>query len=70
VIRWKVSTITSIWVSLAVTGSNLHPINWIGTGFFVIKKIDENKYQPFMVTNRHVLEGHDSVVIRLKEKET
>lgn len=45
-------------------------VNWIGTGFFVIKKIDAGKYQPFMVTNRHVLEGMNSVVIRLKEKDT
>ena len=42
-------------------------INWIGTGFFVVKIIDDDKYQPFMVTNRHVLDGLSSVVIRLKE---
>ena len=45
-------------------------INWIGTGFFVVKIIDDDKYQPFMVTNRHVLDVLSSVVIRLKEKDT
>lgn len=46
-------------------------INWIGTGFFVIKKLkDEDAYLPFLVTNRHVIENHDTIVIRLKEKDT
>ena len=41
-------------------------INWIGTGFFVIKKIkDEDAYHPFMVTNRHVIENLEAIVIRL-----
>ena len=26
-------------------------INWIGTGFFVVKIIDDDKYQPFMVNS-------------------
>lgn len=45
-------------------------INWIGTGFFVVKPLGKDKYQPFMVTNRHVLQGNNSVVIRLKENTT
>lgn len=45
-------------------------INWIGTGFFVVKPLGDDRFQPFMVTNRHVLQGNDSVVIRLKENTT
>lgn len=45
-------------------------IKWIGTGFFVVKKVSENEYQPFMVTNRHVLKEKQAVVIRLREKDT
>lgn len=45
-------------------------IIWIGTGFFVIKPISEGKGLPFLVTNRHVLNGKQSVTIRLQEKNT
>ena len=45
-------------------------INWIETGFFVIKPISDNEGQPFMITNRHVLQGKKNVVIRLKEKDS
>ena len=45
-------------------------ISWIGTGFFVLRKIDENQGKPFLVTNKHVMEGHDSIIIRMKEKES
>lgn len=45
-------------------------ILWIGTGFFVIKEVGENQFQPFMVTNKHVIDGLNSVVIRLREKDT
>lgn len=46
-------------------------IKWIGTGFFVIKKMKGREaYLPFMVTNRHVIENNDTIVIRLKEKDT
>lgn len=45
-------------------------INWIGTGFFVKRKITEETYRPFLVTNRHVVENQKSIVIRMKELET
>lgn len=45
-------------------------IKWIGTGFMIVKKVDENHYQPFLVTNKHVLSGKQSVVIRLKKIES
>lgn len=45
-------------------------IKWIGTGFFVIREIKEGKGVPFLVTNRHVLMGKHSIVIRMKIKDT
>lgn len=45
-------------------------IKWIGTGFFVNKPVDESKVQPFFITNKHVIEGKDSVVIRMKKLST
>lgn len=45
-------------------------INWIGTGFIIVKPIGKEKFQPLMVTNRHVLQDNHSVVIRLKENTT
>lgn len=55
-------------VSIGVRNNN--KISWIGTGFFAIKAVGENQFQPFMVTNKHVIAGKNSVVIRLKEKDT
>ena len=49
---------------------NGESINWIGTGFFIIKPVGNGEFLPFMVTNRHVLKGNTAVVIRLKEKIT
>lgn len=45
-------------------------IKWIGTGFFVNKPIDENKVQPFFITNKHVIAEKESVVIRMKKLST
>lgn len=45
-------------------------ISWIGTGFFVSRKVAENQVKPFLVTNKHVLDGCNSIVIRMKEKES
>ena len=55
-------------VSIGIRNRNV--INWIGTGFFVVKPLVEDKYQPFMVTNKHVLEGNENIVIRMKENTT
>ena len=44
---------------------------WIGTGFFVVRKIKKNgDGRPFLVTNRHVLLDTDMIVIRMKEKDS
>lgn len=45
-------------------------IRWIGTGFLVVKAFAPNKYQPLLITNKHVLEKQDSVVIRMRKKDT
>lgn len=56
-------------VSIGIRSASV--INWIGTGFFVIKKLKtEDTYLPFIVTNRHVIENLEAIVIRLKEKDT
>ena len=45
-------------------------INWIGTGFFVVRKIDDKNSRPFLITNRHVFTSKNTIVIRMKEKGT
>lgn len=44
-------------------------ISWFGTGFFVTRKVTSERSQPFLVTNRHVLENRSSIIIRLKNKD-
>lgn len=53
-------------VSIGVRVNN--NISWIGTGFFLVKMINPENAIPFLITNRHVLEGQKSIVIRMKEK--
>ena len=48
---------------------NGEAINWIGTGFFLAEKVNDKEIQPYMVTNKHVLDNKDSVVIRFKRKD-
>lgn len=56
-------------VSIGVWNST-RPV-WIGTGFFVVRKIKKNgDGRPFLVTNRHVLLDTDMIVIRMKEKDS
>lgn len=44
---------------------------WIGTGFFVARKIDASGNAfPFLVSNKHVFIGHEQILIRMKEKDT
>ena len=47
-------------------------ISWIGTGFFVGRSIEGQKGQvvPFLVSNKHVFEGHNAVVIRMKKRDS
>ena len=57
-------------VSVGIRIKNGTDINWIGTGFFVVKPVGGERFQPFMVTNRHVLQRQRTIVIRLKEENT
>lgn len=56
-------------VSIGVRNTN-GDINWIGTGFFIIRAIDINKGMPFLISNRHVFKDKQSIVIRMKEKKS
>ena len=48
---------------------NSNEIIWIGTGFFVGSSSGQgNQIYPFLVSNKHVFEGKDNVVIRMKKK--
>ena len=44
-------------------------VSWFGTGFFILRIIDaEGNARPMLITNRHVLEGRKSIVLRLRKK--
>lgn len=42
-------------------------IVWIGTGFFVHRRINDKEILPFLVSNKHIFEGKSCVVIRMRE---
>lgn len=42
-------------------------IVWIGTGFFVHRRINDKEVLPFLVSNKHIFEGKSCVVIRMRE---
>ena len=58
-------------VSIGTKDSN-GKINWFGTGFFVHRLIDKEKHAaiPFLISNKHVLEGVNSVIIRMIKRGT
>ncbi len=56
-------------VSIGTSKDDTKPPFWVGTGFFVAKVINNHIYV-FLVTNKHVFNDYDSVIIRLKEKDT
>lgn len=43
---------------------------WIGTGFFVTRKVTKDKIAPFLITNKHVLSGLEMVTISMKKNVT
>ena len=46
-------------------------ISWIGTGFFVTRKTqDPTKGIPYLVSNKHVFQCSDKIVIRMREEVT
>lgn len=43
---------------------------WIGTGFFVGKKVGENEFEVYLVSNKHVLNKANDYKIRMIDKDT
>ena len=42
---------------------------WIGTGFYVVRRVDENGMaRPFLVTNKHVVTGRKNIIVRMMKK--
>lgn len=57
-------------VSIGVRKANTS-ISWIGTGFFVGRSVDNPEtVRPYLVSNKHVFQASDSIVIRMKIKGT
>lgn len=56
-------------VSIGIYDDNKNA-KWIGTGFFVGRIVSENTYKPFLITNKHVIQNQDIIVIRMVEKNT
>lgn len=42
--------------------------SWIGTGFLYGQLIADKKYKVYLVTNKHVLEGKDFILVRFNPK--
>lgn len=61
--KFYIESVVSIGVK------NKCSITWIGTGFFVFRKVDtNNNAQLFLVTNKHIIENKDTLSIRMIEK--
>ena len=57
--------------TVAIGISNGAEICWVGTGFFVIRNTGQYGVgRPYLVTNRHVFEGKDSVILRMTNQST
>lgn len=57
-------------VSIGIRDDN-NGIHWIGTGFFVGRSTDNpDKVYPMLVSNKHVFKGRDSIIIRMKKKDS
>lgn len=55
---------------VAIGVSNNSDTLWIGTGFFVARKISKSEFYLFLATNKHVLDGKDKLVLRFKNNVT
>ncbi len=57
-------------VSIGIRQQN-NTIAWIGTGFFAMRAAEKtDAYRPFLITNKHVFQGKENIVIRMKEQGT
>ena len=46
-------------------------IRWIGTGFFALRKANaDGRGYPLLITNKHVLTDEDTIVIRIRKKDS
>lgn len=42
---------------------------WIGTGFFAMRKVDvDGNAIPMLITNKHVVQGQNMIVLRFTDK--
>lgn len=61
-------------VSIGVMDVKEQQLHWIGTGFFIYRKLADKDKQsngdaiPFLVTNKHVISNKNLIYIRLKSK--
>lgn len=58
--------------AVASIGIRISPVDvkWIGTGFFVVRKVDNNgNSRPFLVTNKHVVENTKTIVLRFNSRD-
>ncbi|MDY2985513.1 MAG: serine protease [Synergistes jonesii] len=61
--QFFINSVVSIGIS-----NNSHTA-WIGTGFFCVRKVDKDgNVIPFLVTNRHVLERQNTIILRFTDK--
>lgn len=56
-------------VSIGISDNEGMP-SWVGTGFFACKNVSKYKAQPFLITNKHVIEGLNGIVIRMINKDS
>lgn len=56
-------------VSIGIVNSS-GVTKWIGTGFQVIRKINNEEGRPFLVSNKHVFSEKKSIIFRMKEHNT
>ena len=63
-------------VSIGIMDTSNQQLHWIGTGFFVYRKILDNDQKvtdrviPFLVTNKHVISCKKQIYVRLKSNES
>lgn len=56
-------------VAIGVQGPD--SVNWCGTGFLVYRVVNEAKdLVPILVTNKHVLDSKQEVIVRLRQKDS
>lgn len=54
---------------LSIGYSTPDGVKWIATGFIAARKTDEDHFQPYLVTNKHVLKDQDVIILRLKKND-